>query len=101
MKNLMKKNIIRAMENWPSRKPCVKESLREIRGVQLRRRITYDDEPCITGCGEGAGVGTAFAMVVFASCHRRAMLSCAMRVKVVQTSPVNSHAGIVRLDPYR
>lgn len=36
MKNLMKKKMIRAMENWPSRKPCVKESLRGVSGVRLR-----------------------------------------------------------------
>jgi hypothetical protein len=28
MKNFMKKKIRRAMESWPTRKPCVKERLR-------------------------------------------------------------------------
>jgi hypothetical protein len=35
--------------------------------VQLRDVAygkTYDDEPCVAGCGEGTGVGTAFAIVV-------------------------------------
>jgi hypothetical protein len=47
--------------------------------VQLRDVAygkTYDDEPCVAGCGEGTGVGTAFAMVVCAPCHRSDILSC-------------------------
>ena len=35
MKNLMKKNIRRAMESWPRRKPCVKERLRGSVGLPL------------------------------------------------------------------
>jgi hypothetical protein len=33
MKNLMKQKIMRAIESWPRRKPCVKESLRGLVGV--------------------------------------------------------------------
>lgn len=32
MKNLMKQKIMRAIESWPRRKPCVKESLRGLVG---------------------------------------------------------------------
>ena len=36
MKNFMKKKIRRAMESWPRRKPCVKESLKQhVSGVIL------------------------------------------------------------------
>lgn len=35
MKNLIKKKMIKAMENWPSRKPCVKESLWMFSGVYM------------------------------------------------------------------
>jgi hypothetical protein len=34
MKNLMKKKIRSAIESWPSRKPCVKESLWGVSGVE-------------------------------------------------------------------
>jgi len=49
MKNLMKQKIKMAMENWPRRKPCVKES---------------DDEP--PGAGRGTTVGACSTM--FATC---------------------------------
>ena len=62
MKNLIKKKIISAIENWPSRKPCVKESLGGLVG-STTQQTTYEEPPCIAGCGEGMGVGTAFAMV--------------------------------------
>ena len=32
MKNLMKKKMISAIENWPSRKPCVNDSLQRVSG---------------------------------------------------------------------
>lgn len=38
MKNFMKKKMISAIENWPSRKPCVKDRLSQVSGVWRRCR---------------------------------------------------------------
>jgi hypothetical protein len=35
MKNFMKQNIKIAIESWPSRKPCVKESLQHVSGAYI------------------------------------------------------------------
>jgi hypothetical protein len=56
MKNFMKKNMRRAIDSWPSRKPCVKERLHHVLVGQLIARVMKRpyDEPWEAGCWEGA-----------------------------------------------